>query len=295
MGKPITEGKAPATETTPEETRTPEEGLESLMAEEDAKAEGEEGTKDTEGGETGEKTETTEDPETASVKKLQEFMVKKGFTTVDQVVAFAAEQESKNTTLRQDVQRLSAIQPTTVQKAPSGVVKEEEEKPLALPEHLIDLVTDPAKLQALLAQVEERAEKRAEKRYAKARADESAGALQAQVADKMAKDPEKFNALRPKMIEISLQHPEIKDIDKIFTMAEERTTAERKALAQSVMKEMGLTEVDPAKLKTILTRARVTAPITAGTGSQVDVSKAPHEKEKAELFEAIANADKFER
>lgn len=286
MVNPRPQGEAPAMDVEPGGARTPEDELTAIEEKHDGAAQaagaGDEG---------GDGKPGDQDSDDASVKKLQEFMVKKGIQDIGKLVDLASELESRNTKLSQDVQRLSAA--TQYPASPGGFVPPVRpaaapaDDDIDLPENPIELVTDKAKLRQFALNLKQ-----------SLRADMERGqlaerfqGLQARVQAKMAQDPEKFQALRPAMYELSFQHPGA-DIDQLYSMAEQRETAKKKALVDEVKRELGLSGVDAERLKGVISRVRQ-APVSGGTGPQVNLQQTDEQKANAELLKAIANADKF--
>jgi hypothetical protein len=230
--------------------------------------------------------------EDASVAKLSEFMKKKGINDVGKLVDIAAEFESKNTKLAQEVARLSAaqrnpagqggVQPEGFQGRPVATVDDD----IVLPDNPISLVTDPAALKNFVRQLDARAEARIVQRE-QAR---TFGDIQARVQAKMDQNPEEFIKLRPIMFDLSKANPQA-DIDQLYDAAKNQYTTERKSLVAEIKAELGLTGAESEKLKAIVGRVRQ-APISGGTGVQVKPAE-KSDKDGAELLKAIANADKY--
>ena len=169
-----------------------------------------------------------------------------------------------------------------------------EVKPAAeveLPENAIDLVTKPGALKSFVTNLEAKIRNDIRLEYEQGRQAESFQSVQAKVAAKAALDPEKFAALRPTMYELSLSNPNVTDIDEIYAMAEKRVEEKESALVKRIESRLGLDKGDTDKLKGVITRLR-TAPVSAGTGKQVDVTKTNTQKAE-DMLKAIANADKF--
>lgn len=232
------------------------------------------------------------DDEDASVTKLSDFMRKKGINDVGKLVDIAAEFESKNTKLAQEVARLSAVQ--RYPAGTGGVQAEGSGRPLAtvdddivLPDNPISLVTEPGALSKLVKQLDERQDRRnAQREQAR-----TYGDIQAMVQAKMDANPEEFVKLRPLMFDLSKANPRA-DIDQLYDAAKSQYTTERKALVAEIKAELGLTGAESEKLKAIVGRVRQ-APISGGTGVQVKPGESKPDKDGAELLKAIANADKY--
>lgn len=285
------DGKPLATGGEPTGVRFPEDELAEIekKADEKAKASEQEGDEKA-GGDTG----GAPDDDDASVAKLQSFMQKKGISDIGKLVDQMADLESKNTKLSQDVQRLSAAtaapagEPggfSTARALPRIPVKDED---IPLPENLIELVTDRNKLQTLLKSVRQAARDE----YEQGRQVDDYATAKAQVDRKQAENPERFDELRPTMLELTVKYPKA-NIDQLWTMAEEKQAAKEKALTDRIKASLGLDSIDTAKLKDIVKRSRV-APISSGTGRQVIPVERDEEKAKSDLLTAIANADNFD-
>ena len=284
MAKPGADGGAPVTEGEPAGVRFPEDELEKLESEAGSDEQAGEGETPEDAEEAARKAED------ASVEKLQGFMVKKGIKSVADLVDFAAGLESRVTKLTQDNQRLSAG--TQAGFLPMGQVKEEPEKdePLAMPANMLEFATDPEKAKAFFEAFEKRIVARVERKYAKAKANETAGDLQRQVEAKRIADPAKFDRLKSTMIELAGTR-NWESLDALYQAAEEKFTADRKALAADVMAELGYKPSDLAGLKSVLHRIRPVIP--GGTGAQVDPARDAAKKADADLLKAIVESDKF--
>jgi hypothetical protein len=284
------DGKPLATGGEPGGVRFPEDELADIerKADEAAKVSEQDG-----GEKTGDEVKETPDDDDASVAKLQSFMQKKGIKDIVALVDLTADLESKNTKLGQDVQRLSAVTQAPLGE-PGGFSTSrvrpqlpEKDEDIPLPENLIELVTDRGKLQTLMKSVK----KMARDEYEQGRQAEEVDSHREEVARKQAENPEKFEELRPTMFELAGKFPTLR-IDQLYAMAEKRVVDKDKALIDKFKTALGLDNVDTAKLKDVLKRARV-APISSGTGRQVDIPESEKKKADAELLTAIANADKY--
>jgi hypothetical protein len=283
---------APATADTTKGGRLPEDELADIEAKEDARLKADEAHKAA-----GEEETSPEVDEEASVAKLSEFMRKKGINDVGKLVDIAAEFESKNTKLAQEVARLSAVQrypagPGGVQAGgPSGRASATVDEGIVLPENPIDLVTSPGALKKLVDQLDARADARAEARLAQREQERTFGDVAARVQAKMDANPEEFVRLRPIMFDLSKANPNA-DIDQLYAAAKAQYVTERKSLVEEIRKDLGLTGNETERLKAIVGRIRQ-APISGGTGVQIKPGESKTAKEDADLLKAIANADKF--
>jgi hypothetical protein len=230
--------------------------------------------------------------EDASVTKLSDFMRKKGINDVGKLVDIAAEYESKNTKLAQEVARLSAVQRYPagqggIQSEGQGRQMVTVDDDIVLPENPISLVTEPGALSKLVKQLDERQDRRnAQREQAR-----TYGDIQARVQAKMDQNPEEFIKLRPMMLDLSKANHQA-DIDQLYDAAKTQYTKERQSLVAEIKAELGLTGAESEKLKAIVGRVRQ-APISGGTGVQVKPGESKPDKEGAELLKAIANADKY--
>jgi hypothetical protein len=292
--KPTTEGGAPVTDGEPKGTRFPEDELADIEQKADEKAAQ---TKPGEADQAGKDGAGVQDDDDASVVKLQSLMQKKGINDISKLVDHFTEMEKKNTLLSQDVQRLSAVTrfpagDTGTGYAPPGRRDVKPPAEVELPENAIDLVTKPGALKSFVASIKASVRDEVRQEYEQGRQAETVQGLQARVARKMAEDPEKFQSLRPTMYELSFQYPNA-DIDELYSLAEKAVEAKETALAKRIESKLGLDKGDAAKLKGVITRLR-TAPVSAGTGKQVDTpQQADVKKSNDELLKAIMNADKF--
>ena len=278
---------APVTGDVTPGVRFPEDELAKIEADADAKLRAEAEAKPA--GDGGVPETVDED---ASVTKLSEFMRKKGINDVGKLVDIAAEFESKNTKLAQEVARLSAVQRYPagtggVQTGGLGQASATVDDDIVLPENPISLVTEPGALTKFVKQLDERQDRRnAQREQAR-----TYGDIQARVQAKMDANPEEFTRLRPAMFDLSKANP-LADIDQLYDAAKAQYTRERQSLVAEIKAELGLTGAESEKLKAIVGRVRQ-APISGGTGVQVKPGETKPDKDGAELLKAIANADKY--
>lgn len=273
-------GVAPVTDVEP---GSQQDELEAIEQKHDAKAQAEEGgdTKAAEG-------EGAAGDDDASVAKLQSFMVKKGIKSLDELVDLTSDLESKNTKLSQDVQRLSAIPtPAFVPTGVPGTAMAPASEELDLPANLIDLVTSKETLAKFVKGIEDRTVHRLQR----VKETEDMTSIAAEVAAKRAENPVEFDELRPIMLELTYKNPKSK-LPEIYEAAKKTRDAREAALAERIQARLGLSAQDRERLKGITNRLR-TAPVTSGSGKQVDPIIAERDKADKELLSAIANADKY--
>jgi len=238
--------------------------------------------------------------EDASVTKLKEFMAKKGWNDLSQVVDWASELESKHTKLVQDLERLKAVLPgQTLGWAPQGLPvtppgvampTPPPAQPVGtpIPDDPLEILIDKEKLgqfvqglresikQELIGQLEQ-------VEYAK-----TYQTLYQKVQQRAKENPQKFNELRPVMLELSYQMPDA-DFDQLWQQAEQVVEGRKKAVLEELKKELGLAGVDGEKLKGLLSRVRTT-PVSTSNNVQMTPQE---EKERMDLLRAIANADRI--
>jgi hypothetical protein len=228
----------------------------------------------------------------ASVTKLQELMVKKGFKDVSQLVDWASEQESKATQLRQDLERMKAgyqnpmpypsyVPPVQPVEQPQG--RQVNDLNTADP---FEILTDAEKFRRMTESLKQEI---ANSIRMEMEAKEQARKYQEMVTrvnQKRMEDPVKFDELRPLMIELSYQFPDA-DLDVLYREAERMNNDRKKQMTEQLKKELGLEGVDPDKLKTVLSRVRTQpvsgAGINAGGGGN----------QTADILKAIAESDNF--
>jgi len=279
----------PATDQEPKGVRFPEDELADIERKADEEAKLKAGAP---AGATGDGGTSDDVDDEASVAKLQEFMKKKGINDIGKLVDIASDFESSNTKLRQEVARLSAVQrfpagPGVVQPEGYGRQVATVDDNIVLPDNPIELVTNPETLKKFVQGLKQSI------REDQARAEQARtfGSIQARVQAKLEANPEEFNRLRPAMLELSRQDPNA-DIDQLYDRAKIQYSAERKALVAEIRAELGLTGNETERLKGIVNRVRQ-APISGGTGVQVDPKLKGADKDGQELLKAIANADKY--
>ncbi len=239
--------------------------------------------------------------EDASVTKLKEFMAKKGWNDLSQVVDWASELESKHTKLVQDLERLKAVSPGQTSGwapqglpvTPPGVVTPPPSpaQPVgaAIPEDPLEILTDRDKLGQFVQGLRESIKQELFGQLEQAEYAKTYQTLYQKVQQKAQENPQRFNELRPVMLELSYQMPSA-DFDQLWAQAEQVVEGRKKAVLEELKKELGLSGVDGEKLKGFLSRVRTT-PVTSGSGNVQMTSQ--EEKDKLELLKAIANADRF--
>lgn len=232
--------------------------------------------------------------EDAAVERLSAYMKKKGINDVSRLVEVAENLEKRNTQLDQDVRRLQAagriplgdgvVQPYPGASRPVATVDDGLE--IEVPENPMELVTDPSKLKdfgkklVLAGRDLARREANAE-RFEVARA---------RVAAKMEANPQEFARLRSTMLELSRSNPNA-DIDQLYDAAKAIRNEDRKALVDEIRADIGVSGDDAKRLKSVVGRLRQ-APISGGTGRQVDLS--PEAKKGDQAFlKAIMDSDKY--
>lgn len=234
----------------------------------------------------------SEGTEDASVKKLHDFMKKKGITDVGELVNLAERQEKDNTFLRQDVQRLTEANRYAPQPAAQPAAQPEGDIEIELPENPMELVMNKDKLKGFVTNLRSTLKKELRAEIVRESSDNQKREMQLQVQEKMQEDPAKFRKLRPIMISLSQEAPGA-NIHQLYSMAEKEYEAQRKARLDEFKEDLGIeTDVDLEQLKKIAGRVRPNAgAVSAGTGSQVNVGA--QSQEDKQLIDAIMNADKY--
>lgn len=286
MADPTNDGRGPATDP----NLTDEEKLAAIEADEAKKgaAAGEAGE-----GDTGDAGKTVD--EDAAVERVQTFMRKKGINDVSKLVDLAENLEKRNTQLDQDVRRLQAagrlpLGEGVVQPQPGAgrqVTTVDDDLDIEVPDNPMELVTDPAKLKTFgkklvlagrdLARRENQAER--------------FEAAKSRVQAKMAENPQEFARLRPTMLELSRQYPNA-DIDQLYEAAKGIYTNDRKALVDEIKADLGVSGDDAQRIKSVVGRLRQ-APISGGTGTQVQPGGKDVKKDEADFLKRIMDSDKY--
>lgn len=236
------------------------------------------------------------DLEEASVARVSEFMRKKGITDPAKLIDLAEDLERRNTRLDQDVRRLSAsgrplagygpVQP----QGQMGRQVAEEDFDVEVPENPLILATDPKALKEWGKKLLMTGLSIGEKRQARANEERTFEDHKAKVQAHMEANPEEFEILRPRMLDLSRAYPRA-DVDQLYDEAKRLRNLEIKAHADALRKELGLEGSDKAKLKGIFGRVRQ-APISSGTGTQVAGLTQGEKKDHADMLKAIMDSDK---
>ena len=200
---------------------------------------------------------------------LKDLMVKRGFTTTEQLIEHVQKQEQKITDLSTKSRLADYSRPATT------VAPRVEDPPakIEIPDNLADLTDDRDKFQTYANKLVQTAEDRAVNKMRKERDEENDVRIFNTAQRLIRKDPEKFEKLRPTMGELHKQYPGA-PLDDLYAEAEIVHEQNVNKAMDEIKTKLGLDGVDLAQLKTVLSKVNKGAPIgdtggSAGGGAEI--------------------------
>lgn len=212
----------------------------------------------------------------ASVKKLEEFMIRKGIPDIEGLVEYAAGLERTNTKMAQDLQRLM-VTAAGVQQSQAKVVETDLDK--LIPENPVDVITDKAKFKDMVQKLRESIWSE----FEQARQQEKAATVQQRLQRIAEQDPDRFQELRPIMYELAAQNPSLTDVDELYKMADAKLKQKEQAMINRLKQSLGLSNIEPERIRGLANKARI-----SGSG-QPDAASKKHK----EILDAIVNSDRY--
>jgi hypothetical protein len=209
--------------------------------------------------------------------------VKKGYKSAADIVKDLERLEQQNTKLSQEL-RVSKMQTTLPPQRPMAGPEPTRRGPR--PTDPYELVQDPVKFNKFLDEYGAEVEERTYNRVRKEATDKEYDAAYRKAQALIAKDPEKFERLRPIMHQMSLSEPNA-DLDDLYARAEVKRQADIEELRKEV-----LGDIDPDRLRVIAAKAKPVSLSSASGGGQQTGStggKTPDQMIK----EAILGSDKL--
>lgn len=225
----------------------------------------------------------TEPLDLTKIPELHDVAVKKGYKTAADIVDDLKRLEQQNTKLSQEL-RVANMRATLPPPRPMGGPEPTRRSPR--PTDPYELVQDPAKFNKFLDEYDAAIEERVYNRVHKEATDKEYDAAYRKAQALIAKDPEKFERLRPIMHQMSLSEPNA-DLDDLYARAE----VKRQADIQELRKEV-LGDIDPDRLKVIAAKARP-AGISGASGGGQQTGATGGKTPEQIIKEAILGSDKL--
>jgi len=228
--------------------------------------------------------------------KLKETLVKRGFKSVDELVDSYLEQESKATKLREDVDRLS-FQPPPVMPSPEQVFPEDRTgddlEGVTFPDDPGDVLLDREKGRKFLQDAALAISRNVEGRLEKKNRVEKARAMYAETVKYIQKDPQKFEQLRPTMVQLAQRYPNA-SIKELYGEAERMQSDSLKAQADALRKEV-FGDIPPERIQALLSKANPAHIAGGGTsgGTGQDLHLSEQQKIEKEIKQRILDAGKM--
>lgn len=191
--------------------------------------------------------------------ELHDVAVKKGYKTAADIVEDLKRLEQQNTKLSQEL-RVANLRATLPPPRPVGGPEPTRRSPR--PTDPYELVQDPAKFNKFLDEYDAAIEERVFNRVRKEATDKEYDAAYRKAQTLIAKDPEKFERLRPIMHQMSLSEPNA-DLDDLYARAE----VKRQADIEEIRKE-AFGDIDLDRLKVIAAKAKPASISGASGGGQ---------------------------
>jgi hypothetical protein len=202
----------------------------------------------------------TEPLDLSQIPELREVAMKRGFKSAADIVKTLEGLEQQNTKLSQEL-RVSKLQATLPPPRRAGSF-EAPVQPAAAVEDPYELVQDKNKFNAFMQTTGKQWREELKKEIRQEEADKEYDKAYRQANALMAKDPEKFEKLRPIMHQLSLQDPNA-NLEELYARAETK----RKEDIEELRKEV-LGDIDPNSLKIIAAHAKPAGISSASGGGQ---------------------------
>jgi len=219
-----------------------------------------------------------------TIPELHDVAVKKGYKSVADIVKALEGLEQQNTRLSQEL-RVSKLQATLPPPRPMGGPEPTRRSPR--PTDPYELVQDPAKFNKFLDEYDAAIEERVYNRVHKESTDKEYDMAYRKAQALIAKDPEKFERLRPIMHQMSLSEPNA-DLDDLYARAE----IKRQADIVEIRKE-AFGDIDMDRLKVIAAKAKPAGISGASGGGQQTAGGAGSKTAEQVIKEAILGSTKL--
>jgi len=237
------------------------------------------------GGEAGQ-APLTEPLDLATIPEFQEVARKKGFKSAADIVEALKSLEQQNTKLSQEL-RVSKLQATLPASRPMAGPEPQPARRSPRPTDPYELVQSPEKFNKFLDEYDAAVEERVVNRIRKEENDKEYDKAYRQANALMAKDPEKFEKLRPIMHQLSLQDPNA-NLEELYAKAETK----RKEDIEELRKEV-FGDIDPDRLKVIAAKAKPANISGASGGGQQATAGTGNKTAEQLIKEAILGSDKL--
>jgi hypothetical protein len=247
------------------------------------KKEGDEPDVTNEGGQGGQvnkpRTQGTE-PGDEEALMLQQAMVKRGFKNVKDLVDSLDKSEKKITELS-NLNRIQTLSAPSQFVAPGpGQVQEEEPD---LPDDIYNEIADNAKAKQLFKKFGKQIRDDMTNRFMAYEKNKEISRIKNEAATLIQQDPKKFFRLRSKMIELAEQ-PEYQqaNLQTLYHRAEEIEKEEREELKNSLKKDILGEDIDPQRLKALISKLKPAPIVGEGGGSIAAGTLTEDERKEAE-------------
>jgi len=194
-----------------------------------------------------------------TIPELREVAVRKGYKSAAEIVEDLKRLEQQNTKLSQEL-RVANMRATLPPPRPMAGPEPTRRSPR--PTDPYELVQDPAKFNKFLDEYDAAIEERVYNRVHKESTDKEYDMAYRKAQALIAKDPEKFERLRPIMHQMSLSEPNA-DLDDLYARAETK----RKEDIEELRKE-AFGDIDMDRLKVIAAKAKPAGISGASGGGQ---------------------------
>ena len=233
----------------------------------------------------------TEPLDLAKIPELRDVATKMGFKSAADIVKELERLKQQETKLSQEL-RISKLQTTIPPRRPTSQPTNQPSVQPVVVEDPYELVQDKTKFNSFMQATRKqwKDELRQEiKQELKQEDDDKEYEKAARKANALiAKDPEKFEKLRPIMYQFSLQDPSA-DLEDLYSRAE----AKRKEDIEELRKEV-LGDIDPNSLKVIAAHAKPAGISSASGGGQQQAEPSTAGKTAAQIVkEQILLSDKL--
>jgi hypothetical protein len=216
--------------------------------------------------------------------ELHDVAVKKGYKTAADIVEDLKRLEQQNTKLSQEL-RVANLRATLPPPRPVGSPQAPFQPPVSV-EDPYELVQDKVKFNAFMQTTRKQIKDEVKQEIRQEETDKEYNKAYNKAQALIAKDPEKFERLRPIMHQMSLAEPNA-DLDDLYARAEVKRQADIDELRKEV-----LGDIDPDRLKVLAAKARP-ASISGASGGGQHTGGTGGKTPEQIIKEAILGSDKL--
>ena len=219
-----------------------------------------------------------------TIPELRDVAVKKGYKSAADIVKALEGLEQQNTRLSQEL-RVSKLQATLPPPRAAGSPQPSFQPPVSV-EDPYELVQDKVKFNAFMQTTRKQIKEEVKQEIRQESTDKEYDMAYRKAQALIAKDPEKFERLRPIMHQMSLSEPNA-DLDDLYARAE----IKRQADIVEIRKE-AFGDIDMDRLKVIAAKAKPAGISGASGGGQRAAGTGSKTAEQL-IKEAILGSDKL--